>query len=216
MLQTENRKFETYVTVTRLLCVVPIGWHVNDGNTPKASSVVIENSTSSYCYRTVSLYPTRIWHLQTPRDMTSCFFSRFDFTRGYWKVPVAPHSRELTAFSCESGLCHLKVCALCHQDCTGGIWSLNASGYRRHCKCIVLLWQCASRHWNLGRPLENTEVIFWACQSGSPHYQARIVWSQLCDHQFAGPHCRARLATKDEVHHWWNLSGCTNLNEKRY
>lgn len=41
--------------------------------------------------------------------LTRCtFFSRFDFTKGYWQVPMASHSRDLTAFACESGLYHFK------------------------------------------------------------------------------------------------------------
>nr|XP_037287184.1 uncharacterized protein LOC119180146 [Rhipicephalus microplus] len=39
--------------------------------------------------------------------LTGCnYFSRFDFTKGYWQVPMASQSKELTAFSCESGLYH--------------------------------------------------------------------------------------------------------------
>lgn len=36
------------------------------------------------------------------------FFSKFDFTKGYWQVPMAPDSREKTAFSSMSGLYHFK------------------------------------------------------------------------------------------------------------
>ncbi|XP_077531284.1 uncharacterized protein LOC144143395 [Haemaphysalis longicornis] len=36
------------------------------------------------------------------------FFSKFDFTKGYWQVPMAPESREMTAFSSSSGLYHFK------------------------------------------------------------------------------------------------------------
>lgn len=34
------------------------------------------------------------------------FFSKFDFTKGYWQVPMDPNSREKTAFSSMSGLYH--------------------------------------------------------------------------------------------------------------
>lgn len=35
-------------------------------------------------------------------------FSKFDFTKGYWQVPMAANSREKTAFSCRSGLYQFK------------------------------------------------------------------------------------------------------------
>ncbi|XP_050046366.1 uncharacterized protein [Dermacentor andersoni] len=38
----------------------------------------------------------------------SHYFSKFDFTKGYWQVPMAPESKEATAFSCDSGLYQFK------------------------------------------------------------------------------------------------------------
>lgn len=36
------------------------------------------------------------------------YFSKFDFTKGYWQVPMDPESREKTAFSSLSGLYHFR------------------------------------------------------------------------------------------------------------